>query len=157
SPCTRGRMRGWHRPPPPLENGIPRVYGRAGPRIAPDNREIGLGLGIRVERQRQLNSDAPAGSERPLERGLRELDRHSMAAPLRLADDELPAEQLQAFVRREGSRSDQPIVLGAREAPRPDEVRRHDASLSPALCAVNVSEGSMRVAAGGDVDVSAPR
>ncbi len=87
---------------------------RAGSRITGHDGEIWLRLGFCLERYRELDPHAPRRSERPLKGVQRELDGHGMTAALRLADHELPAQELETLVRMEAPASDELVMLGPR-------------------------------------------
>ena len=70
-------------------------------------------MGIRLERYRELDPHAPRRPERPLKGAMRELDGDGMTAALRLADHELPAEELETLIGAKAPTSDE-LVVSAR-------------------------------------------
>ena len=92
---------------------------------AGDDGDVGLGLGFVVERKRRLLADRPSGAEcgtQPLGD-----DRHAdgMAAPLRLGDDQLSADQLDGLVVPEHTDLRETFVLTARPSSPAHGIRRH--------------------------------
>src|SRR5207244_6517433 len=78
--------------------------------------DVGLGLRFVVQRDGSLRAHEPARTERRTQRVLDQTDGRVVRLALRLADDQLAAQQLDRLARLEHADLDQPIVLGARPA-----------------------------------------
>jgi diphthamide biosynthesis methyltransferase len=75
------------------------------------DRNVGLGLGLVVERDGTLRPHQPARLERSAESVLHESDRRVVGAVLGLAHDELAAQELEGLVRAEDADVDHALVL----------------------------------------------
>jgi len=78
--------------------------------LAFDYDDVGLRLGIVVERERHLAPNRPAVAESPLEGSLDKKNRGGVRAVLRLANDEQAIEQLQPLAC-EHPELDEPVVF----------------------------------------------
>jgi enoyl-CoA hydratase/carnithine racemase len=75
------------------------------------HRDVRLGPGLIVEVDGQLAADSPAGAEGFSKRGVDQLDAERVGFSLRLGDDQLAADQLEALLRSENALLDEPLVL----------------------------------------------
>ena len=71
---------------------------------------------------------------------MRELDGDGMTAALRLADHELPAQELETLVRAKAPASDELVIFGPGPRAVADGIRRHEGRLSSTDYSVNVPE-----------------
>src|SRR5882724_3088317 len=96
------------------------------PTRAARDRDVGLGLGLVVERDGTLRPHQPARLEGSAESVLDETDRRVVRALLGLAHDELAPQELEGLARVEDADVDQAVVLRAGPAPRANRIRRHE-------------------------------
>ena len=89
-------------------------------RHAADDGDVGLGLGIIIERDRNLWPHVIPATERPIERDPDAKAGGRMTAALGLAEDEAPAKELDGVVLAEDASLDQRLVLEAGQARRGD-------------------------------------
>src|ERR1043166_6515473 len=111
------------------------------PRISRHDRDIGLGLGVIVKRDRELGIDLPRFAESILKRGYHPTDASVVATALWLANHEQAVEQFDVLVPLEHAAFDQPLVLEPGPAARLQShrlCRGHAAERSNATKAVNV-------------------
>ena len=120
------------------ENGVRGMGQSAGSRITGHDGEVRLWLGLCLERDRELHPHARRRPERPLKGAVRELDGDGMAAALRLADHELPAQELETLVGSKAPASDELVILGPGPGAVVDGIRRHEGRLSSTDRSVNV-------------------
>jgi len=90
-----------------------------GVRFAGHHGDVGLGLGVVIERDRKLRVDLPNVAKDAAQRGQYTADRGRVAAALRFSDHEQAVQQLQALAGLEHSQLDQTLVLSASPASGP--------------------------------------
>jgi hypothetical protein len=93
-----------------------------------------------LESYRELDSNAPRRPERSLKGAMRELDGDGTTAALRLADHELPAQELERLVGAKAPASDKLVIFGPGPRAVADGICRHEGRLSSTDYSVNVSE-----------------
>src|SRR6266545_2810339 len=86
---------------------------------------VGFWLRLLLERDRHLNPYRPSRTEAGSQRLLDEAHSRRMEGPLRLADDEVSAEQLEMLAGPEDPRVDEAIVHDPSPASRALGCRRH--------------------------------
>src|SRR5215470_4865678 len=100
------------------QDGLGRMRGRIVPPGARHDGQVGVGLGLVVERDGTLAADVPAGSERRTQRILGETDRRHMGAVLRLARQQVAGDELDVILGTKGTEANEPLVLEPRPALR---------------------------------------
>jgi hypothetical protein len=121
------------------ENGVRRMDAAVISPAPGHDRDVGLRLGILVERDGTVCPDRPAGAKGLAQRVLGEADGGGMGTALRFADDHGATDQLEALARSEGTQIDQPLVLDTGPVLGAYRGNRHALQASPAVSTPSTS------------------
>src|SRR6267142_4648546 len=103
------------------------------------DRDVGLRLGILVERDGTVRPDRPAGTKGQAQRVPGETDGCGMGTALRFANDHRAADQLEALARSQGTQINQPLVLDTGPVLGAHRGNRHALQASPAVSTPSTS------------------